>query len=121
MSTTCGCGVKDSEVHGRYKTRMQPQRLSAGVLNHSSGNGKAKTPMENLCGVGCLQFFAGDYAAFFPKAFQVKAEVVSSQLERMVCPKCQEKWPYSTSAVSALRCLELVSCQGRRSEVLVVT
>ena len=60
---------------------MQPQWLSAGVLNHSSGNGKAKTPMENLCGVGCLRFFAGDYAAFFPKAFQVKAEVVSSQLE----------------------------------------
>ena len=81
VSTTCGCGVKDSQVHGRYKTRMQPQRLSAGVLNHSSGNGKAKTPMENLCGVGCLRLFAGDYAAFFPKAFQVKAEVVSGQLE----------------------------------------
>ena len=81
VSTTCGCGVKDSQVHGRYKTRMQPQRLSAGVLNHSSGHGKAKTPMENLCGVGCLRLFAGDYAAFFPKAFQVKAEVVSSQLE----------------------------------------
>ena len=55
LSTTCGFGVKDSQVHGRYKTRMQPQRLSAGVLNHSSGRGKAKTPMENLCGVGCLE------------------------------------------------------------------